>query len=236
MILRAVGGLVCDALPLEPFRSIQRNTRIFTLYLLGRRTSTPLAAVVAMLISGTAAFSEECAFRGFLFTILGRTFGLPAALIGSSVLFGLAHFQQCESNVLTASLLGATFGYAYHLSGYNIAVPIAVHTLYDFATLFVTWMLASADLRQKVALAKEQLQGTVKEEMPLAEEFVVIARAVRQTCAICVHAYFVLPLNSFSEARAVVQYKHNGQLFVVFCRRLSFWTPTRTATLTSRSS
>ena len=167
-----------DSLPFEPFRTITRDTRIFTLRLLGRSSSTALAALVALFISATTAFSEEYAFRGFLFAVLGHNFGLPAAFIGSSVLFGLAHFPQFGSSALVESLLGAIFGYAYYLSGYNIAVPIAVHTLYDFATLFVTWLLASADLRRRIALAKEQLQEAVLEEVPLPDEFSIIARAV----------------------------------------------------------
>lgn len=47
------------------------------------------------------------------------------------------------ANALVESVLGGMFAFSYIYSGYNIAVPIAIHGLYDFGTIFITWLLAS---------------------------------------------------------------------------------------------
>ena len=171
-----VGGLIFDRLPFQPFRKISRDTSIFTLRLLGRSTPPAVAAVVALLISATAGFCEEYAFRGLLFTYLAHTLGAPAALIGSSLLFGLAHFPLFGSSGLVESLLGAIFAYSYWVSGYNIAVPIAVHTLYDFATIFLVWLTARGDLQRRVEMLTAKLDSSGAVTIP--DEFAVMAKAV----------------------------------------------------------
>ena len=40
-------------------------------------------------------------------------------------------------------------------SDYNLAVPIAVHTLYDFITISSTWLLARDDLNRRLRLAAQ---------------------------------------------------------------------------------
>ena len=85
-------GLVIDNLPGEKFQEIARDTRIFSLRLLGRSTSPITAGLVALLVSATAAFSEELFFRGFLYNFIEQSLGTSIAFVSSSGLFGLAHF------------------------------------------------------------------------------------------------------------------------------------------------
>lgn len=47
------------------------------------------------------------------------------------------------ANAFIEAILGGMFAFSYVYSGNNIAVPIAIHGLYDFGTIFFTWLLAS---------------------------------------------------------------------------------------------
>lgn len=156
-------GFLLDQLPFAPFREIARDTRIFVLRLLGLNSPWLSTALIALLLSckftsipqwnmqyisicvlsfcyicsltGTAGFAEELAFRGILMRALDNASFFPVGLVASSALFGLAHFPVFGASAGVEAVLGGVFGYAYWLSGYNIAVPIALHTMYDFATI-----------------------------------------------------------------------------------------------------
>ena len=47
------------------------------------------------------------------------------------------------ANAFIEAILGGMFAFSYVYSGNNIAVPIAIHGLYDFGTIFLTWLFAS---------------------------------------------------------------------------------------------
>ena len=79
-------------------------------------------------------FGEEMIFRAFLTNGLAALFpGRKAqwilALIGSSIIFGLAHFSWGLAGVLETTVLGLVFGSAYLLSGRNLWVTIIAHGL-----------------------------------------------------------------------------------------------------------
>ena len=79
-------------------------------------------------------FGEEMIFRAFLTNGLaalfpGRKAQWTLALIGSSIIFGLAHFSWGLAGVLETTLLGLVFGSAYLLSGRNLWVTIIAHGL-----------------------------------------------------------------------------------------------------------
>jgi len=77
-------------------------------------------------------------------------FGLPLGLFTSSALFGLAHYPVPGGNALLEAVLGGCFGYLYYASDYNIFVPIAAHAVYDFITVFSTWLIASRQLQSQI--------------------------------------------------------------------------------------
>ena len=60
----------------------------------------------------------------------------------------------CKLLLLELSLRAKLMFY-YRYSGYNLAVPIAVHTLYDFITISSTWLLARDDLNRRLRLAAQ---------------------------------------------------------------------------------
>jgi membrane protease YdiL (CAAX protease family) len=73
-------------------------------------------------------------FRAFLTNGLaalfpGRKGQWALALIGSSIIFGLAHYSWGLAGVLETTLLGLVFGSAYLLSGRNLWVTIIAHGL-----------------------------------------------------------------------------------------------------------
>ena len=91
-------------------------------------TFTPLAAWT------TIALGEEMLFRAFLTNGLASLFpgarGRWAfALIGSSVVFGLAHFSWGFTGIVETTIMGLFFGIVYLRSGRNLWITIIAHSL-----------------------------------------------------------------------------------------------------------
>lgn len=80
------------------------------------------------------AVGEEIAFRGFMFRWIDSRFGLVAALVVSSVLFGLIHVGQGDllSCLAIAVEAGLLLGAAYRYAG-NLWLPIGMHWGWNFA-------------------------------------------------------------------------------------------------------
>ena len=80
------------------------------------------------------AFGEEMLFRAFLTNALGRPFEqtrvtVALAVVGSSVVFGLAHIAWGWMGALETTLFGLVLGTAYIRSGRNLWVTIIAHGL-----------------------------------------------------------------------------------------------------------
>ena len=75
-------------------------------------------------VSFTAGVCEELLFRGFLIHYLEGLLGLPAAVLISSVLFGLCHVYQGWQNVVRTGLVGLTLALIYLWSGSLILVMV----------------------------------------------------------------------------------------------------------------
>lgn len=100
-------------------------------------TRVERAAWVAL--SLTAGICEETLFRGFLIRFLRDSApGLPlaAALLASSLMFGLAHLYQGLKGVVGATVGGIAFGLLFLLSGSLIAC-MALHALLDLQMAYV---------------------------------------------------------------------------------------------------
>ena len=88
-----------------------------------------------LVVAWTAvAFGEEMLFRAFIINALGRPFQqtrvtVALAVVGSSVVFGLAHFAWGWMGVLETTLIGLVLGTAYIRSGRNLWVTIIAHGL-----------------------------------------------------------------------------------------------------------
>ena len=81
------------------------------------------------LVGGIVApLAEEIVFRGVIFGYL-RRWGLPAAVLISTALFGALHLPTIP---VTQIVGGAVFAIAYHRSG-SLMTPIAIHVLGNLA-------------------------------------------------------------------------------------------------------
>lgn len=85
-------------------------------------------------------FVEEVIYRGFLMNelrrVLGDGLGGVAANLGvSSVLFGLVHWYQGPSGVLSSGLIGLALGVAFIRSGYRLWLPLLAHGVIDTLAL-----------------------------------------------------------------------------------------------------
>jgi Type II CAAX prenyl endopeptidase Rce1-like len=128
--------------------------------MLGRQTNPVVAAFVSLSLTIGAAFSEEIFFRGFCYQILQVATNSPIiALIGSSTLFGLAHYPVNTANALLEAILGVCFGLSYQISGNNILVPIVMHIVYDFLTIFIAWLWCIDKLKNMAESEEKQLRN-----------------------------------------------------------------------------
>ena len=81
-------------------------------------------------LSITAGVVEEIIYRGFLFWYLSQYVPLWAAILLSSVAFGLAHTYQGLAGGVRTGLIGVAFAVLYVTSG-SIWLPILGHALLD---------------------------------------------------------------------------------------------------------
>ena len=95
----------------------------------------------------TAGFGEELIFRGFLLGGLARWLGLSrsawiAAVLISSLLFGLMHVKTGVGGVLTTGLHGAVLAGLYLLSRRSIWAVYIAHGLSNtvsFLSIYTGW-------------------------------------------------------------------------------------------------
>jgi membrane protease YdiL (CAAX protease family) len=86
-----------------------------------------LAFVSVLLLFG--AFGEEMLFHGYAFQLLIRRMGAFATILPAAVIFGLAHTENPNSNLLgigNTMLWGVLFGYAYVRTN-ALWLPIGLH-------------------------------------------------------------------------------------------------------------
>lgn len=88
---------------------------------------------IAIFVGG---FAEEIVFRGYLITRLEEIFGgtriaLFGAVIVQAMIFGLGHYYQGMSGIISAGLLALSSGLFFLLSGRNLWPVIIVHALWD---------------------------------------------------------------------------------------------------------
>jgi membrane protease YdiL (CAAX protease family) len=84
------------------------------------------------LIAAAAGLGEEALFRGSLL-LLADPMGVPAALVATSVVFGLVHLVT-PAYAAVAGAIGFYLGWLALWSG-GLWLPAAAHALYDFVAL-----------------------------------------------------------------------------------------------------
>lgn len=85
-----------------------------------------IAVITALSLAGVC---EEFTFRAFLQNTLSRRYSFILAIIGSSVAFGIFHFDPQLVYILSAIVLGLALGYIYHRWNSYLVAAIAHSTV-----------------------------------------------------------------------------------------------------------
>ena len=88
--------------------------------------STEQIVVRAFQIALLYPIAEELVFRGLLFHVLDRRAGWIVAVLGSSLLFTIGHFDRSPLNLLITFVDGTLYAIARRDSG-SVFVPMALH-------------------------------------------------------------------------------------------------------------
>jgi len=132
-------GLAMECLELfvtQPFLMRLLHTPPDLSVLSGLRGNVILLAVVLLLTWTLAAFGEELVWRGYVLNRIAdvisvRRLRWPVAVLVSSAVFGLAHFDQGWTGVIENAIDGALLAGLYFASGRNLWVPIIAHGVTD---------------------------------------------------------------------------------------------------------
>jgi membrane protease YdiL (CAAX protease family) len=90
------------------------------------------------------AFGEEMVFRGYLMNriadLVGRSrTGWASALIGSSLIFGLAHGYQGLAGIISTAEVGLLLGILYLISKRNLWINVVCHGAFDSISLLALY-------------------------------------------------------------------------------------------------
>lgn len=105
----------------------------------------PVATMFALLVmqSLVAGVTEESAFRGYMQSIVGRRFGVSVAVFAGGILFGLLHFPNHPTDVLTMLpyyvAVSAMYGGLTWATG-SILPALVLHSVGDSVVLTRWWL------------------------------------------------------------------------------------------------
>lgn len=93
---------------------------------------------------------EELLFRGVVQGLLRRVMGVVPAILAASLLFGLGHYFSVSTGnawtyLLAAAVMGIVLGGIYEYTE-NIAVPAAIHGIWNAFLFAVNWGVAVYDV------------------------------------------------------------------------------------------
>jgi len=101
--------------------------------------TTPFGKVIWVLVSFTAGFCEEVAYRGYLMTrlrLLGKFKSWVVPTIVSAVMFGVGHAYQGVPGLIVITAYGVLFSLLYIRTG-RLWPCIIAHFFQDFGALFM---------------------------------------------------------------------------------------------------
>ena len=135
------------------------STNMAVLRMFGPTRKPIIAFLLSLLMAGLTGVVEEVTFRGQLVPVLAQRLGDGDIVIGaaaSTLVFALLHtnplgfFKSREAALDNLVLLllqivnGGTFCALYLATGYDLAVPIVAHTLYDLYIFYKTHLVEVA--------------------------------------------------------------------------------------------
>lgn len=91
-----------------------------------------------------AAFTEETLFRGYLFERIGawlgkEWLGATAAVVLSSAVFGILHFQQGRLGITNATIVGLVTGVVYLANKRRLFLLMVAHATFDIASFVIIY-------------------------------------------------------------------------------------------------
>jgi membrane protease YdiL (CAAX protease family) len=81
-------------------------------------------------LSVTAGICEELLYRGFLMAYLTAAINIWAAVLASSIIFGLGHLYQGTTGIVKTAAIGLIMAGLYVLTG-SLWLPMLLHALVD---------------------------------------------------------------------------------------------------------
>jgi len=186
-----------------------RDTQAIVLRLYGTATSPAVVGSIAGLLCLVTGICEETSFRGLVFPVLALKLNPTLGWLASSLIFGFAHYSggftlDVLANLLLLSVCGLWFGGLAVVSGGNLAAPIIAHTLYDFQSMFGSYLAVSDRI------------GYVRKQMVKSKEWGELEEPSRSMVAVDrLREQYKLPDDFISTARAVfylMDSKRNGVL------------------------
>eukprot|EP01041_Mallomonas_annulata_P006601 gene6601-13362_t len=147
-------------------KKIIADSMLFNIEMFGIHPPKAEFLFSSIILAISTAMAEETFYRGFWFLVIS-VLAFPAtpmnamvlALAVTSVMFGVAHFPTAGANVLFEMLAGGYYGLLFILSGGNLAVPIAAHTIHDALVLYRDHERATSTLRRGVIYDVEMTPG-----------------------------------------------------------------------------
>ncbi|GAA4855539.1 type II CAAX endopeptidase family protein [Luteimonas vadosa] len=134
-----------DAHVVEPWLQSVTGTPVDLSRFSGLVGNTGNYLLMLLVVWGLVAIGEELAYRGYLLNRLVDVFGSgrmawAAALLVTSVVFGVAHGYQGLSGILATGYVGLGLGLLYLAGGRNLWLPILVHGVYDTVGLTLIYL------------------------------------------------------------------------------------------------
>jgi uncharacterized protein len=100
-------------------------------------TDSVASLILVTLAVVVAPITEELLFRGWIYTGLRYRLGIWAALIVSSVIFALAHYEDTHIYSLAVFPVGLALGGLRERAG-TVTVPILFHAFYNLTAVIIT--------------------------------------------------------------------------------------------------
>lgn len=104
----------------------------------------PEAALGLAALAVVAGFGEETYFRGYLFERIGawlgeNWFGAAVAIVLSSALFGVLHFQQGMLGIVNATIVGVITGAVYLANKRRLFMLMVAHASFDILSFAIIY-------------------------------------------------------------------------------------------------
>ncbi len=141
-----LGGCVFAIIIGLASNAIGKNARLPIETYFQDRQSTLLLMAMGILV---APLVEETIFRGYLYPLLARSFGVPAGVLVTGALFGLLHAEQLWGGwgqIALLILVGIVFTYVRALA-HTVLASYILHLSYN-TYLFATFYISTGGFRQ----------------------------------------------------------------------------------------